>query len=87
MGTTTSIEKKNLEAHVELCAERYAALEEKLINLDKRMTVLESHIVDIKESITNKTGGINKQLITIGTGIIGTMFAAIISLLIHIAAK
>lgn len=87
MGTTTSIEKKNLEAHVELCAERYATLEEKLTHLDKRLSTLEHHIVDIKESITNKTGGINKQLITIGTGIIGAMFAAIISLLIHIAGK
>ena len=87
MGTTTSIEKKNLEAHVELCAERYAALEEKLTHLDKRMSTIEHHIVDIKESITNKTGGINKTIITIGTAVLGSMFAAIISLLIHIAGK
>ena len=87
MGTTTSIEKKNLEAHVELCAERYAALENKLDNLDERMTVIERHIVDIKDSITNKTGGINKQMIAIGTTIVGVMFTAIISLLIHLASK
>ncbi len=87
MASPTSIEKVNLEAHVELCAERYAALEQKLNQLDNRMSEIEDHIVEIKESIANKTGGINKQIITIGTAIIGTMFASIISLLIHIASK
>lgn len=86
-NTTTNIEKKNLEAHVELCAERYATLNSKLSDLDERMTVIESHIVEIKESITNKTGGITKQMIAIGTTIVGVMFTAIITLLIHLASK
>lgn len=84
---TTSIEKINLEAHVELCAERYASLEQKLNHLDRRLSTLEEHIVEIKDSVANKSGGMNKQLITLGTGIIGAMFAAIISLLIHLASK
>lgn len=87
MASPTSIEKKNLEAHVELCAERYAALEEKLNTVDKRLSVLENHIVDIKESITSKTGGINKQIIAIGTTVFGAMFAAIITLLIQLISK
>jgi predicted nucleic acid-binding Zn-ribbon protein len=85
--SSTNIEKKNLEAHVELCAERYTALENKLNNLDNRMTKLEEHIVDIKDSIANKTGGIDKQTITIGTTILGVMFTAIITLLIHLVSK
>jgi predicted nucleic acid-binding Zn-ribbon protein len=85
--SSTNIEKKNLEAHVELCAERYEALDNKLTNLDTRMTKLEEHIVDIKDSIANKTGGIDKQTITIGTTILGVMFTAIITLLIHLASK
>lgn len=87
MSSTTDIEKKNLEAHVELCAERYKNLEEKLCDVDTRMNVIEAHIVEIKESITNKTGGITKQMITIGTTIVGAMFTAIITLLIHLASK
>ncbi len=87
MSKTTDIEKKNLEAHVELCAERYAALDENIKALDKRMTVIENYIVEIRDSITNKTGGINKQIITVGTTIVGVMFTAIISLLIHLASK
>ena len=85
--SSTNIEKKNLEAHVELCAERYTALDNKLTQLDSRMTKLEEHIVDIKDSIANKTGGIDKQTITIGTTILGVMFTAIITLLIHLASK
>lgn len=85
--SSTNIEKKNLEAHVELCAERYTALENKLNSLDNRMTKLEEHIVDIKDSIANKTGGIDKQTITIGTTILGVMFTAIITLLIHLVSK
>ena len=87
MSSSTNIEKKNLEAHVELCAERYEALDTKLTNLDSRMTKLEQHIVDIKDTIANKTGGIDKQTITIGTTILGVMFTAIITLLIHLASK
>ena len=87
MSTTTNIEKKNLEAHVELCAERYQALNSKLEDLDNRMNVIERHIVDIKDSITKNTGGINKQMIAIGTTILGVMFTAIITLLIHLASK
>lgn len=85
--SATDIEKKNLEAHVELCAERYAALEEKLNQVERRMTVIETHVIEIKESISSKTGGINKQIISIGTAIIAAMFAAIITLLVHLAGK
>ena len=34
MADTTEIEKKSLEAHVELCAERYRFLEEKLESVE-----------------------------------------------------
>ena len=87
MSTTTDIEKKNLEAHVELCAERYKNLDNKLSTLDNRMTIIEGHIVDIKESITNKTGGIDGRIITIGTTIVGVMFSAIIVLLVNFINK
>ena len=87
MSTTTDIEKKNLEAHVELCAERYKNLEHKLSNLEDRMSVIEGHVVDIKESITNKTGGIDGKIITIGTTIVGVMFSAIIVLLVNFINK
>lgn len=85
--SSTEIEKENLEAHVELCAERYKQLETKLSDLDKRMTKVEEYLVEIKESITNKTGDTSKTIIAIGTTIVGAMFAAIITLLIQLTNK
>jgi predicted nucleic acid-binding Zn-ribbon protein len=81
MSITTDIEKKSLEAHVELCAERYSALETKLENLDKRMDNLEGHIIDIKDKITGVGSDSSKTIITIGTTILGVMIAGIITLI------
>ena len=81
MAEPTDIEKKSLEAHVELCAERYANLDTKLCNLETRMDKFESHLVDIKDSLSNNDSGHYKTLITIGTTIIGVLVAGIITLL------
>jgi hypothetical protein len=59
---TTEIEKQNLEAHVEICAIRYASLETKLSNLDDRIDKVESklekvegHLIEIKGTLLAKT--------------------------------
>jgi hypothetical protein len=85
--STTDIEKKSLEAHVELCAERYSALETKLIHLDGRMDKLEAHIVDIKDSIGRVGTDGNKTLITIGTAIFVALLSGIFGLVVHIVSK
>lgn len=48
----TEIEKQNLEAHVEICAVRYASLETKLDNLEHRIDKVELHLIDIKDRLT-----------------------------------
>jgi prefoldin subunit 5 len=83
----TNIEKKSLEAHVELCAERYNSLEAKLISLEERMNKLEDHLVDIKNIMSGNDSGNYKTLITIGTTIIGVLIAGLISLGAHLATK
>lgn len=84
MSASTDIEKKSLEAHVELCAERYSNLENKLENLDSRMDKLEGHIVDIKDSL-NKVGGEgNKTLITIGTAVFVALLTGMIGVILHL---
>ena len=45
---TTDIEKKSLEAHVELCAERYRYLEDKLETVEHKLNGLDSTINEIK---------------------------------------
>ena len=87
MSTPTDIEKKSLEAHVELCAERYSSLETKLNNLDTRMDKLESHIVDIKDSIQGVSNNNSKTIITIGLSIFGVILTALLGVLVHFATK
>lgn len=83
----TAIEKTNLEAHVELCAERYEQLDKRLIGVETRMEKIEGHMVDIKEAIEQSNNGQSKQLIAIGTTIIGVLITAIVALVIHLAQK
>jgi hypothetical protein len=75
MADTTDIEKKSLEAHVELCAERYKALE-------LQFTDVRTDIKDLK-TMAQTTHGLvhkmsenrNSQLISWGIGIIGVLLA------------
>jgi chaperonin cofactor prefoldin len=85
--SSTEIEKKSLEAHVELCAERYSNLETKLDNLENRMDKIESHIVDIKDTIRGVGNDNNKTIITIGTAVGGVLITAVIGLLVHLVLK
>lgn len=77
MSAPAKIEKENLEAHVELCAERYRALEDKLDNLEDRMDKLEGHMVDIKSSLTHSERNRNAQVIKFAVTIIGVLAAAV----------
>jgi prefoldin subunit 5 len=84
---SVDIEKKSLEAHVELCAERYSNIETKLENLDGRMDKLEGHIVDIKESLNKVGSDGNKTLITVGTAVFVAFLTAVLGLIVHLATK
>ena len=81
------IEKKSLEAHVEICAERYSNLETKLDNLENRMDKIELHIVDIKDSLGKYSGDSNKTIITIGTAIFVALLTAVLGIVVHLATK
>lgn len=77
MSETTEIEKKSLEAHVELCAQRYKFLEMKLTEVDSDVKNVKNHV----ESITNKLDIMgskrNDQLIGWGIGLIGFLVATL----------
>lgn len=87
MSSFGDVEKNSLDAHVEICAIRYANLEEKLDNLESRMDKLEEHVVTIKDKLTQSDVGNSKQLITIGTTIIGVLLTAIFGLVTHLLTK
>lgn len=77
MTDTTEIEKKSLEAHVELCAERYRFLEQKLENVEEKITGLNALIEQMYSMIQKVTEKRNDQIITWGVGIIGALCAII----------
>lgn len=81
--SSTSIEKKSLEAHVELCAERYINLENKLNNLETRMDKFEKYLVEISNKLDGSESGNYKTLIAIGTTIIGVLITGIITAIIQ----
>jgi len=77
MVDTTNIEKKSLEAHVELCAERYNALESRLDNVDAKITKLDEVICEVRDLVQQMHSERANQLITWGVGIIGVLVAVI----------
>lgn len=85
MPPGSSIEKKSLEAHVELCAERYTTLQAKLDSLGSKVAVLESHVLFIREALAKSPGQTNRIFITIGTALLGSSIAAIVALIIALA--
>ena len=63
------IEKKNIEAHVELCAVRYKFIEEKLEAVDDQLAKLATAIGDVKTMMQHMSEKRNTQLISWGLGI------------------
>jgi hypothetical protein len=76
MSNPTQIEKENLEAHVELCAQRYDALETRLTSVETKITTLQDTI---------EKSSLNTIKILIGTA--GTIIVAVLSLLGVIVTK
>ena len=76
MVDTTAIEKKSLEAHVELCAERYSQLELRLDNVDSKIASLEQMVSQIRDMVRDMAAKRNDQLISWGLGIISLLTAS-----------
>ena len=71
---------------MELCAERYKQLNMKLDSVDNKVTAMESAINEIKTSLSDANDKHNRQLITIGSGLILTLIGAIVTLLVALKA-
>lgn len=95
---TTDIEKKSLEAHVELCAERYKSLDNKLDSVDGRvstvekkletkMSAVEATLDEIKEMIVSMRDDRNRQIIAWGGGILTALLSIIGFLVWEILGK
>ena len=77
MADTTDIEKKSLEAHVELCAERYRFLEHKLAEVDEKISSLETLIKEVHGAVIDLSYKRNDQIIQWGGALIAALVAAV----------
>jgi hypothetical protein len=71
------IEKESLETHVELCALRYAQLENRLTSIEEKVGKLADAILDSRTSMTKVLVG------TAGTVIAGLLSTVVIILMNH----
>jgi len=87
MVEATEIEKKSLEAHVELCAERYNALEDKMTAMSENIAHLCDMVAEVKYSVSKMSEKNTDRLIGWGVGIIGFLSASTIYLISHYVIK
>jgi hypothetical protein len=87
MVDTTDIEKKSLEAHVELCAERYKMLELKLESVDSKIAEVHSAVGVIAATVNKMAEKRNDQLIGWGIGVIGALVSTVVWLLTQYVFK
>lgn len=87
MADTTEIEKKSLEAHVELCAQRYKFLEDKLESVEEKCVTLVSSISSLRATVDSMATKNNDRLIQWGVGIIGFLVATCVYLVNHYVFK
>jgi len=77
MSDTTPIEKKSLEAHVDLCAERYKSMASNIESLDKKVDRLELMINEVHVMVEKMAQRRTDQLIGWGTGIIAALLGTV----------
>jgi len=73
MAQPTELEKENLEAHVDLCAQRYTVLESRLTNIESKVENIHQDMIEGQKSMTK---------VLIGTA--GTIVAGLLSTIVVI---
>jgi hypothetical protein len=77
MVDPTDIEKKSLEAHVELCAERYRMLELKIETVEQEVGEVKGMVSEVHGIVRRMGEKRNDQLIAWGIGIIGMLLGIV----------
>lgn len=82
MPETRDIEKKSLEAHVELCAERYRFLENKLETMDTKIDQTATVIREVHDKVETMASRRQDQIMTWG----GTVMTGLIAIIGYLLA-
>ena len=75
--STTALERENLEAHVDLCAQRYEVLEGRLNKVEEKVDDIHSLITQGQQSMTKVIIGAAG---TIVAGLLSTIVVILISM-------
>jgi len=84
---STQLEKKSLEAHVDLCAQRYQLLEARLDRVDARLDKIESAIEEVRDAILNGQKAQLKQVLGWSTSLIAILLASTGTLFVQYVLK
>ena len=76
----TDIEKESLEAHVELCAQRYDAMKDNMERMEDRLTNVETIVKQIKDMLVEKENKAYIKLLNLGIAIIGSLLTALLGI-------
>jgi len=87
MSDTTEIEKKSLEAHVELCAERYRFLEQKLGHMDEKIESQGTVICQVRDMVQDMGDKRTDQVMSWGVAIIAALVGIVGYLLVTFVIK
>lgn len=87
MSEPTEIEKKSLEAHVELCAERYNQLEQQFRHVDEKISNLEIIVREVHDMVQKMAEKRTDQIISWGVGIISALVASTVYLVVTYVFK
>lgn len=78
----SEIEKQNLEAHVEICSERYGYLEDNISRVESRLTVIEQRLDEIRRNLETEDKNRYKSMWNYSGAIIAVLIGIVITLLI-----
>lgn len=83
----SELEKESLEAHVDLCSERYTTLVRELKGMGARMEKFEHTLSELRDMMIRLKTDRQQQLINWGIAVIGVLTSAVGALLFVLLTK
>ena len=87
MSEPTDLEKKSLEAHVDLCAQRYRFLEQKFVQVEEKITDQGTVIREVHDMVQTMAEKRTDQIMTWGAAIITALVGIVGYLLVTFVIK
>jgi hypothetical protein len=70
---TSDVERESLDAHVSICAVRYAALESRMAGVERRLEGVETLLSDIRDSLAQQPLHRQRDWMQAKTAVIGVL--------------